>query len=323
MKLIISEKAIAGKRIASILAGTDVPVSNISNAQAFEFSRQGEEYVIVPLRGHITDIDFPKKYSYWIGTDLRKLTFAEIEYIGKEIVIIAGLKTAAKRCDEVIIATDSDREGESIGVEALNYVQEVNPGIKVKRAYFSAITKQDIEESFSKLTTVDHNLADSADSRREIDLLWGAVLTRFMSIVSGKLGKEFLSIGRVQTPVLAIIVDREKERKKFIEEDYFELSALLSKNEKKFEAMHKKGRFFDKKEAEKAKENVSDAKKALVKKNFKKEKNTFKTNPLQYNRFFKGGNSFRNDCRGCNEPGRIPLPERIYQLPENRQYCLP
>ncbi|MFH1391390.1 MAG: DNA topoisomerase I [Candidatus Diapherotrites archaeon] len=251
MKLIISEKAIAGRNIANILAGKQVPQANIGSAQAFRFSKGNDEYVVVPLRGHIVDVEFPKKYKYWVGTDLKKLIDAEIEYEGKEKFIISALKQAAKEVDEVIIATDADREGESIGVEALNYVQASNPKIKVKRAYFSAITKTDIEESFSNLVELDRNFADSADARREIDLIWGAVLTRFMSLVSGKLGKEYLSVGRVQTPALALIVQREKERNAFKNKKYWELKALFSKDSKTFEADHKKGKFWEKEEPEK------------------------------------------------------------------------
>ncbi|MCR4335712.1 MAG: DNA topoisomerase I [archaeon] len=251
MKLIISEKAIAGRNIANILAGKQVPLSSIGSAQAFRFNKGNDEYVVVPLRGHIVDVEFPKKYSYWVGTDLKKLIDAEIEYAGKETQIIYALKSAAKEVDEVIIATDADREGESIGVEALNYVKASNPKVKIKRAYFSAITKTDIDESFSKLVDVDYNFADSADARREIDLIWGAVLTRFMSLVSGKLGKEYLSVGRVQTPALALIVQREKERNAFVSKNYWELKALFSKDSKTFEAEHKKGKFWEKEEPEK------------------------------------------------------------------------
>ena len=251
-KLIIAEKSIAGRRIASILANKEVPAETFAQAQVFRFKRKDGEYVVLPLRGHIVDVDFPKNYSYWTGVDLRKLAKAEIEYVGKEKEIISGLKNIAGEIDEVIVATDADREGESIGVEALNYVKEKNPGLKITRAYFSAITTKDIEDAFGNLTKVDYNFADSADSRREIDLIWGAVMTRFLSLVSGQLGKDFLSAGRVQTPVLALIVDREKERLAFKAEKYWMLTALLEKDNEKFLAEHKKGKFTSKEEAEKA-----------------------------------------------------------------------
>ncbi len=245
LKVIVSEKAIAGRSIANILAGKNVPLTNVASAQAFRFTRNNEEYVVLPLRGHISDVEFPKKYSHWVGTDLRKLIDAEIEYSEKEKTIIAGLKKIAGEADEVIIATDADREGESIGVEALNYMKGANPKIKIKRAYFSAITKKDLETAFSKLVDVDYNFADSADARREIDLIWGAVLTRFISLVSGQLGKEYLSVGRVQTPCLALIVDREKERLAFTSKKYWELKALFEKDKQQFEAEHKKGKFWE------------------------------------------------------------------------------
>jgi len=75
-----------------------------------------------------------------------------------------------------------------------------NKNIAVSRAYFSAITAEDINKSFDNLEKFDYNFAYSANARREIDLIWGAVLTRFLSIVSGQIGKDFLSVGRVQTP---------------------------------------------------------------------------------------------------------------------------
>ncbi|MFH1224492.1 MAG: DNA topoisomerase I [Candidatus Diapherotrites archaeon] len=258
MKLIVAEKAIAGRRISAILAEREVPQSSIEGSPAFEFERAGEGNVMVPLRGHIMDVEFPSIYRYWQGTDLKKLTKAEVLYIDTEKRIIAALKKAAKGATELIVATDADREGESIGAEAIRFVKGVNPKIKIRRAYFSAITPKDIEASFSALEEVDYNLADSADCRREIDLIWGAVLTRFLSLVSGQMGKEFLSAGRVQTPVLAIIVDREKERMKFISKKYWVLNAIFEKDGQRFLAEHKEGRFWEKGEADKALARRSD-----------------------------------------------------------------
>jgi DNA topoisomerase-1 len=250
MKLIVAEKSIAGSNIASILAGKKVVASHLGSAQVFRFVWNGSDCMVIPLRGHIVEVDFPKKYNYWIDTDLKVLVDAEVEYFGKETAIIDALKEAGKSASEVIIATDADREGESIGVEALNYIKSSNPNIVVKRAYFSAITKKDLSYAFSNLSDVNFNYADSADSRREIDLIWGAVLTRFLSVVSGKLGKNFLSVGRVQTPVLAIIVNREKERLAFNKKKYWEYHAVFEKDSKNFSADHKKGKFWDKAEAE-------------------------------------------------------------------------
>ncbi|MEW6294793.1 MAG: DNA topoisomerase [Candidatus Diapherotrites archaeon] len=279
MKLIISEKPIAGKRIAEILSHGSISVSAQEKAQLFEFRKEGKEFGVIPLKGHIVEVDFPEKYSKWLGTDVRELIFAPIEYKGAEKAIITLLKKKAKDAEEVIIATDADREGESIGVEAVNYLKEKNPKIKISRAHFSAITPKDIDAAFQKLRKVDFALADSADARREIDLIWGAVLTRFLSLVSGRMGKEFLSVGRVQSPVLALIVKREKEIQAFKPEEYFLLKAIFEKDGKKFEAYHKKGQFKDRKEAEKILEKKKD--KGIVVKVDKKIRTI--TKPLPFN----------------------------------------
>ncbi len=249
MILIIAEKAIAGRRIAAFLAGKQVPGTRSENAVRFDFERDGKLYTVVPLSGHIVDVDFPIRYQQWLGTDLKKLADAEISYQKTERSISGLLKKIASEVDEVVIATDADREGEAIGLEALNILKEASPGLEVKRAIFSAITKKDIEDAFSSLGKLDFDLAESANSRREIDLVWGAVLTRFLSLISGRLGKEFLSTGRVQGPTLALIVDREKERMAFKAKKYWVLSALFEKDQKKFEAVHKKGKFWNKSEA--------------------------------------------------------------------------
>jgi len=252
MILIIAEKAIAGRRIASILAGKPLPGKRDGNALRFDFEKQGKNYSVVPLSGHIVDVDFPVIYKPWRGTDLKKLAKAEINYKETEQSISSLIKRIAPEVEEVVIATDADREGEAIGLEALEILKSANPKVKVKRANFSAITEKDIGDSFAKLGKLDFDLAESANSRREIDLVWGAVLTRFLSLISGRLGREFLSTGRVQGPTLALIVDREKERLAFKQKKYWQIQALFEKAQNRFAAMHKEGKFWEREKAEKA-----------------------------------------------------------------------
>jgi len=306
LKLIVSEKSIAGKRIAEILGKGKMKTLTESNAQLFEFDFNGEKAFVIPLRGHIQDVDFPKKYNYWTGTDLRKLAKVEVEYLPSEKNIANLLEKKAKEFSEVIIATDADREGESIGVEALDYLRKSNPKIKIERALFSAITKKDIDDSFSNLTKVDFALSESANARREVDLIWGAVLTRFISIVSNKLGKEFLSVGRVQSPVLFLIVKREKERKAFKVEKYWEIKALLEKDKIKFEALHKKGKFKDKKEAEKVMNKKP--KTATVLRIHKKHRSISKPHPFNTTSFLRAATSI-----GFSAGQAMSIAETLYQ----------
>lgn len=279
MDIIISEKAIAGERIAALLADGKVSGRVVSGAKIFEFEWKGKPIRLIPLRGHISDVEFPVQYSNWIGTDVRKLIGAEIIYSPTEGDIISCIKDSAPDSERIIVATDADREGESIGLEALNYAKETNKEIKVERAYFSAIIKEDIVKSFDSLEKFDYNFAYSADARREIDLIWGAVLTRFLSLISGQLGKEFLSVGRVQTPTLSLIVDREKERLAFEPRKYWEVVARCEKDKKKFLASHAGGKFWDGKKAE---EVFSKKPKTAVVKNVEKRTRTLKK-PVPFN----------------------------------------
>ena len=283
MKLIVAEKSIAAKRIANILGSPKQELKN--NVQVYKLPNA----IVVPLRGHIINVDFPKKYANWIGTALPLLIGAKIEYDVYLKNIGKTLENYAKQVDTCVIATDFDREGESIGKEAIEIIKKVNPNIKIKRAKFSALTKKEVNDAFDNLVEFNENLANSADTRREIDLIWGAVLTRFISIASKRLGKSFLSVGRVQTPTLALIVDREKEIKAFKPEDFWEISIDCEKNSEKFRALHQKEKIFDKSVAEKLAKLSGDT--ALVKKVTKKEVTLQPPEPFNTTSFLRAASS--------------------------------
>ncbi len=268
MRLIVAEKPIAGKRIATILSLKKQ--KKLGSIDVFELEN-GD--VIVPLKGHAVDVDFPKELNNWQKVKLSDLIDGRIEYK----VSLRGIKKVLHsfaKADELIIATDYDREGESIGREAIEIIKQKNPNIKVKRAKFSSLVPTEIKKAFEHLVDFNYNLADAADSRREIDLIWGAVLTRYISLTSGKLGRNFLSVGRVQTPTLALVVDREKEIKSFKPEDYWVLSIECEKEGKEFTAVYKQEKLFDKKKADEIKKLSSKI--AVVK---KIEQRTLKQKP--------------------------------------------
>ncbi|MDD3083665.1 MAG: DNA topoisomerase I [Candidatus ainarchaeum sp.] len=308
MQLIISEKAIAGERIASLLADGNVSQKNVLGAKVFDFNWKGVETRLIPLRGHISDVEFPKEYSNWMSIPLENLVSAPIIYSNKEFRIIDCIKNSSLDSDRIIIATDADREGEAIGLEAITYAQQSNKKIKIERAYFSAISKEDIEKSFSNLEKFDYNFAYSANARREIDLIWGAVLTRFFSIVSGQLGKNFLSVGRVQTPTLALIVDREKERNAFITKKYWEIITNCKKGEEgeEFSASHKEDKFWEKEKAEKIiKKNIKEL---VVKKVDTREKILKKPVPFNTTEFLRAAAN-----TGFSASKAMDIAESLYQ----------
>jgi DNA topoisomerase-1 len=245
MYLIITEKHDTAKRIAAILSEKKPERERVSGVDTYKFDGK----TVMGLSGHIVEVDFPKDYNNWQKTDLKDLIHADVLTAPTHKNIVTALRRLGKEADHLTIATDYDREGELIGVEALNVIRKVNPEISADRVHYSTITPAEIKKAFAVPVKIDFNLAAAGESRQVIDLIWGAVLTRFVSLSSGRLGDKFLSVGRVQSPTLAIIVNREKEREAFVPVPYWELYAVLV-NGGEFEAQHKKGRFLNKSEAE-------------------------------------------------------------------------
>jgi DNA topoisomerase-1 len=243
MHLIIAEKHDAARRIAQILAGSKPKNVRVSGVETFQFDGK----VVIGLSGHIVGIDYPPGYNNWQKVDYRELIHAEVITKPTQEKIISAIRKLGATAERVTIATDYDREGELIGVEALRIVREERPGVKTDRVRYSAITKSDILSAFENPGEVDFDLAASGETRQIVDLVWGAALTRFISITSGRLGKEFLSVGRVQSPTLALIVDREKEIETFTPEPYWEIYVDL---EKGLRVHHARGRIWEKGEVE-------------------------------------------------------------------------
>jgi len=239
LKLIISEKEIAAKRIASIISKNGAKEQKLYGIPTYTFDLEGSPYRVMGLKGHILKVDYPKQYNNWFKVDPTDLIDAQIEKMPIQKRIIQALRKAAREADEIIIATDYDREGELIGYDAVNIAQEENSTAPTKRARFSAITFHELDQSFKKLGKLDRNLALAGRARQDIDLIWGATLTRFISLASYQVKDKFLSVGRVQTPTLALIVDREMEIKGFKPVPYWVIKALLRTEEgEEFEADH-------------------------------------------------------------------------------------
>lgn len=249
MHLIIAEKHDAAKRIAQILAGSKPRSHRVGGVETFRFG----DKTVMGLSGHIVGVDYPSSYNNWQKTNCKDLIRAEIVVRPVQEKIISALRKLGSEADQITIATDYDREGELIGVEALRIAQEENPSLEADRVRYSAITKSEIQSAFEKPEEVDYNLAASGEARQIIDLVWGAALTRYISLTSGRLGKEFLSVGRVQSPTLALIVDREKEINAFVPRPYWEIFADL---EKGLRVHHAKGRIWEKAEVDRIVNNL-------------------------------------------------------------------
>ena len=200
----------------------------------------------------------------WKMVALPYLVYAPIEKLPKEKDIIRSLKNLAKKADSVCIATDFDREGELIGSDALSCIKEVNATAPVSRARYSAFTKEEITHAFNNLVALDEDLAAAGESRQDIDLIWGAALTRYLTLAKFAGYGNVRSSGRVQTPTLALIVARERERLAFVPEDYWVIKGSFGEGEGAFEAGHATARFKTEEEAQAVMEHVADAQTACV-----------------------------------------------------------
>ncbi len=196
----------------------------------------------------------------WKIASLPYLVWAPIQKLPAEKGIIRSLKNLAKKADSVVIGTDFDREGELIGSDALRQVLEVNPNLSVSRARYSAFTKAEIDHAFANLVDLDQDLADAGESRQYIDLIWGAVLTRYLTTARFSGLGNTRSAGRVQTPTLALVVERERERLAFVPEDYWVISGEASREgSDPFKITHATSRFWEKDAADAAYANVTGA----------------------------------------------------------------
>lgn len=206
----------------------------------------------------------------WKIPALPYLTYAPLIKIPAEKDIIRSLKNLAKKSDEIVIATDFDREGELIGLDALSVVRSVNPGAQITRARYSAFVKKEIQDAFSpaNLQDLDFDLAHAGESRQYIDLIWGAVLTRYLTLVRQSGFGNVRSSGRVQTPTLALVVEREKERQAFVPEDYWVIDAKSkpqgADEEDSFGVTHATARFKEESAAKAVMDHIKDATQAEV-----------------------------------------------------------
>jgi DNA topoisomerase I len=227
MELIITEKDNAARRIADILSGGTFDSSRENGVNVYEWGGKR----CVGLSGHVVGVDFPDEYSDWRDVEPVELIDASIEKKATKENIVATLRILTRRAERVTIATDYDREGELIGKEAYDIVREVDGEVPIRRVRFSSITENEVTNAFDEPDELDFDLAAAGEARQIIDLIWGASLTRFLSLSAGQLGNDFISVGRVQSPTLKLIVDREREIEAFDPETYWELFADLTKRE--------------------------------------------------------------------------------------------
>jgi DNA topoisomerase I len=266
MRLIVTEKNNSAKKIADILSGGTAKEGASYKTPYYEWSDDSGDHMTIGLKGHVLNPAFPESYNNWQQTNPRDLIDADLIKEPTDKNVVRALKKVAADADDLIIATDYDREGELIGLEALQEIVEANPelatvegvhedGTPVKRARYSALTKDEIERAFNNLDELSMPLANAGAARQDMDLIWGATLTRSVSMATRRFGSNFLSVGRVQSPTLGLIVQRELERRAHEPVPFWEVTASFAHPDGNFVAEHTTDKFWEEAEAKAAVEN--------------------------------------------------------------------
>jgi len=278
MKLIITEKPSVAFDVAKGIGG------KIEKKDGY---LKVGDYCITWCFGHLLEIDdsaAPKKWDLESLPILpQKFNYRVIKGKGKQFKVI---KELLKKADEVVISTDAGREGEAIARLVLQQAG-LSDWSKVKRLWTSlSLTPEVVKKELRNLKPSKDfdSLYFSALARQHSDWVVGINLTRLLTLKADD--GTVWSAGRVQTPVLKLIVDREREIKEFRPEDYYIISALLEKGKEKFrtvidyeklvkDGVLKEGELLKKEKAEKILSDLSKEKEAVVvsvKKQKKREK---------------------------------------------------
>ncbi|MCH8204937.1 MAG: type I DNA topoisomerase [Candidatus Hydrogenedentes bacterium] len=215
MKLVIVESPAKAKTIGRFLGKDYIVAASYGHVRDLPGSAEEipEEFKSKPWARMAVDVENDFKPIYVISEDSKKH--------------IAELKKLLKKADEIVLATDEDREGESISWHLLEILK---PKVPVKRIAFHEITQEAIDEALANPRDINLELVRAQESRRVLDRLFGYSL----SPVLWKKVRPKLSAGRVQSVAVRLVVEREEERKAFRVAEYWSVDAHLVKDDIEF-----------------------------------------------------------------------------------------
>ena len=249
--LIISEKPQAALRIATALAKDKIKKISKKGAYWLEFTRNNEKIVVVPAVGHLFVLntirgegwDYPEFDTEWVPTFKRKGSEFTKKYYD-------NIKFLVKNADSFVIATDYDTEGEVIGYNILRFLCNQKDA---KRMKFSTLVKDDLIEAYENVIShIDHGQAEAGLTRHYLDFHWGINTTRALTLAMKEFMKNafvVVSSGRVQSPTLKILTDKEIEIKKFVPVPYWQLVLEWLHDKKVIEAVYEEEKIWKKDEA--------------------------------------------------------------------------
>ena len=259
-ELIITEKPQAAEKISAALGVSTK--RNLNGVPYYEVDRKGKSIVVACAVGHLFTLkqnnvgsQVPTFDISWVPNfQVRKQDFSKKYY---EV-----LKSLSKNAGEITVATDFDIEGEVIGINVVKFICEKSDANRMK---FSTLTNKELDQAYEKKSKHIHwGQAIAGESRHYLDWYYGINLSRALMNAIKTTGKfKIMSIGRVQGPTLKLIVDKEREIKKFKPEPYYQV--FITVKDPKIELKYIKD-IFDKKELEKFKDLVGKKAQAQTKK---------------------------------------------------------
>ena len=249
-EVIVCEKPTSAEKIAKALSPSAKKKVYNKKVKYWELKKDSKDITVVSAVGHLYSLtpDNPKDKVYF---DLHWAPAYEVNKRGSGFTkdYVRAIKKIAKGADSYVHACDYDTEGTLIGYNALKYACGQKDLSKISRMKFSTLTKKDLLEAYANKIDLDMNQVDSGIARHVLDYYFGVNISKALmkSVRSAKHRFLKLSAGRVQTPTLSILVEREKEIKNFVPEPYWMIKAII---EGKIEVDHVDGKIFDKARAE-------------------------------------------------------------------------
>jgi DNA topoisomerase-1 len=276
MDLLLAEKPSAAKAIARALG----------NSQQKRFNKKVPYYVVdndkyvCSAVGHLFTLhpkdsergNYPKWDFVWVPT----YSINSKMYYAKDYFDCLKTLTSQFMFDRYIIATDFDIEGTVIGF--ITYIALKVPMEKVYRMKMHSLVKDEVIRAYNNLEPPDYSWFRAGLARHETDIMYGINLTEIFSdsIMKVKGRRKTVSLGRVQTPTLKFVVEREREIKCFIPEPYWNVLLRFSFNGEEYTAKHVEGNILEKSRVQKILNNCQNAVSAKV---LKVEKTITETNP--------------------------------------------
>jgi DNA topoisomerase-1 len=180
----------------------------------------GKDYIVMASKGHITDL--AKGGKHGLGVDIENNFRPRYVLMEDRLDIMDALIDAAKKVDQIFVASDPDREGEAIAWHLAERLDGV--GKPIKRMVFNEIKKDVLKKAVQNVRDIDMNLFHSQEARRILDRLVGFMASPFLMNFFGPK----LSAGRVQSVVTRLVIDREREIEVFVPEDYWTIQTKLT-----------------------------------------------------------------------------------------------